>query len=89
MTNKSVKFETLKPFVFFFTLPCERIVFKTEALKDVLWDRKIYCLQACPCIIQPGNFTGWGSEGVKNNNKNDQVFAVTRVDLIMCHVMLG
>ena len=27
---------------------------------DVLYD----CLQACPCIFQPGNFTGWGSEGV-------------------------
>ena len=27
-------------------------------------DQKICCLQACPCIIQPGHFTGWGSEGV-------------------------
>ena len=36
------------------------------ALKvDVLKDRKIYCLQAHPCIFQPGNFTGWGSERVK------------------------
>ena len=25
----------------------------------------MYCLQACPCITQPGNCTGWGSEGVK------------------------
>ena len=25
---------------------------------------KIYCLQACPCIFQPGLFTGWGSEGL-------------------------
>ena len=29
-------------------------------------DRKLYCLQAGPCIFQPGNVTGWGSEGVKN-----------------------
>ena len=25
-------------------------------------------MQARPCIIQPGNFTGWGSEGVKHLN---------------------
>ena len=25
----------------------------------------MYCLLARPCIIQPGNFTCWGSEGVK------------------------
>ena len=24
----------------------------------------MYCLQARPCIIQPGNFRSWGSEGV-------------------------
>ena len=35
------------------------------ALKvDVSQDRKIYCLQARACIFQPGNFTGWSSEGV-------------------------
>ena len=27
-------------------------------------DRKTYCLQVHPCIFQPGNFTGWGSERV-------------------------
>ena len=32
---------------------------------DVLKDRKIYWTQASPCICQPGNVTGWGSEGVK------------------------
>ena len=25
----------------------------------------MYCLRARPCSFQPGNFTGWGSEGVK------------------------
>ena len=25
----------------------------------------MYCLQARPCIFQPGSFTGWSSEGVK------------------------
>ena len=39
---------------------------KRIALKvDVLEDRKIYCLQARPSGFQPGNFTVWGSEGVK------------------------
>ena len=40
---------------------------KCIALKaDVLQDRKIYCLQACACIFQPGNLTGWGREGVND-----------------------
>ena len=40
---------------------------KLIALKvAVLKDRKIYCLQARPCLFQPGNFTGCGSEGVNN-----------------------
>ena len=39
---------------------------KHAALKaNVLQDRKIYCLQAHLCIFQVGNFTGWGSKGVK------------------------
>ena len=38
---------------------------KSVALKaDVLKDRKIYSAQARPCIFQPGNFKGWGSEVV-------------------------
>ena len=32
---------------------------------DVLKDRKIHCLQARPCIFQPGHFRGSGSEGVR------------------------
>ena len=31
---------------------------------DVLQDRNKYCLQARPCIFQPGNVTGRVSEGV-------------------------
>ena len=30
----------------------------------LLEDWNIYCLQARPCIFQPGNFTDWGSERV-------------------------
>ena len=44
----------------------KRFLPKRIALKvDVLQDRKIYCLQARPCIFQSRNFTGWSSEGVK------------------------
>ena len=32
-------------------------------------DQKIYCLQVRPGIFQPGNFTGWGSEGVNIKTK--------------------
>ena len=31
----------------------------------MLQERKIHCLQAGPCIFQPGNCTGWGGDGVK------------------------
>ena len=42
---------------------------KRMALKvDVLQDREIYSLQARPCIFQPRNITGWGSEGVKRES---------------------
>ena len=34
---------------------------------DLLSDRKIYCSQACARILQPGNLTGWGSEGVSTS----------------------
>ena len=30
---------------------------------------EIHCLQARTCIFQAGNFTGWGSEGVKQDVK--------------------
>ena len=26
----------------------------------------MYCLHVLLCIFQPGNFTGWGSNGVNN-----------------------
>ena len=30
----------------------------------------MYCLQACSCTFEPGNCTGWGSEGVKPTNRS-------------------
>ena len=34
------------------------------ALKIDVIGRKMYCLEACPYDIQPGNVTGCGREGV-------------------------
>ena len=46
----------------------------------MLKDRKIHYLLAHPCIIQPGNFTGWGSEGVNidTNSKEGSIVVTTR-----------
>ena len=33
----------------------------------------MYCLQVRRCIFQPGNCTGWGSEGVKHSTPADFV----------------
>ena len=52
------------------------------ALKiDMLWDGKIYCLQARSCIIQPGYFTDWSSgalrvDEVGSSSINRTVFGV-------------
>ena len=35
----------------------------------------MYCLQAPLCIVQPGNFTDWGSEGV-NAHKHISIVAI-------------
>ena len=64
-TNKSAKFEILTPFSSFSQWHVKGFSSKCTSLKvAVSRDRKIYCLQARPCIIQPGNFTCWGNEGV-------------------------
>ena len=38
---------------------------KMQKLKVDVTGRKMYCLQALPCICQLGNLTGCGSEEVK------------------------
>ena len=66
-----MKVRNLKPvslffFFFFALLHVERFSSKHVALGvDVPHARKMYCLQMRPYIFQPGNVTGWGSEGVK------------------------
>ena len=45
---------------------------------DVPQDQKIYCLQARPCIFQPGHLTGWSREGVKGElSRSGTIGAVT------------
>ena len=45
----------------------------------MLYDRNTYCLQARPCIFQPGNFTCWDSEGVKGTSCSTPLFSVLSV----------
>ena len=68
MTSEDIKHQliiTLTFFVFFFALAREttpkRIALKGHVLKEL----EMYSFQVRPCISQPGNFTGWDSEGVK------------------------
>ena len=61
--------ESLSLFCFcflFFAFACERIFIRTQSIESrcVTGPENIR-LQARPCIIQHGNSTGWGSEGVK------------------------
>ena len=65
-THNREKFETLQHFCLLSSdwrekvFSSKRIVLKIDVVGP-----EIYCLEARPCIFQPGNFTGWGSEGVK------------------------
>ena len=65
-----MKVQILKPlslFVFFFTLACERIFIKTystESRCDIEPENRLFAGMAVH--FQPGNVTGWGSEGVNN-----------------------
>ena len=47
--------------------PCERSFIKMHSTKSrcVIGMENIVCTRTHPCIFEPGNFTGWGSEGVK------------------------
>ena len=53
-------------FVFFFTLALEKIFIKMHRAEWRCYrTRKQTVFDVHPCIFQPGNSTGWGSEGVK------------------------
>ena len=70
MTHKSAKFETfLSSFSHWHVkgFSSKRTALKTDVVgpeTDVVGP-ETRCLQELPCTIQPGNVTGWGSEGVK------------------------
>ena len=71
-THKSAKFKPLSLFLFLYffggAVVCKRISVKKRRIGNRCYSTGKYtvCLQARPCIIQPGNFTGCGSEGVKH-----------------------
>ena len=67
MADKRVEFEILKSFWFAFLHWHERISVIVHTIENrfVIGPEKIPVLQACVDTFQPGNFTGCGSERVK------------------------
>ena len=53
-------------FFFFFALACEKIFIQTHCIQSrcVIEPEHTPFLSGVRGICQPGNFTGWGSEGV-------------------------
>ena len=88
-----IKVQNLKPlslFVFFFALALERIFIKIHRTERRCYRTGKYTVFVVhPCIFQPGNFTGWGSEGVKDTSmwmrlqgcKRHHIFCMTCFDL--------
>ena len=65
-TNKSMKFETLKPFCFLFCNGMWKNFHQNaQHWKYIRYKTGNYIVfEAHPCIFQPGHFTSWGSEGL-------------------------
>ena len=84
-TNKSVKIEIPKSLlVLVFALACAGIFIKKHITEsELLKDRKRYSLQACACTFQPGNWTGWCSEGVKARDP------IKKVHIQLCTLFLN
>ena len=62
--------EILKPFCLPFRIGMKG--YKSEYRKQICYRaRKCTVLQACADTFHPGNFTGCGSEGVKDHSKNE------------------
>ena len=75
--------QNLKPLivsVLFFTLSRKRILIETRSIESRRYrsGRIIDCLQARPCIFQPGSFTGWGNEGVSSHENDLEVLLCSR-----------
>ena len=71
MTNKNAKCETVKPFVFFFALACERIFIKMHSTEGrcVIEPENILFLRRVLASFSLERFTGWGSQEVKEREK--------------------
>ena len=71
--NRPIKVRNLKPwslFVFVFALACERTFITTHNTESRCYRSENYTvLQARLCMFQPGNFTGWSSERVKEEEE--------------------
>ena len=62
----------LSLFVFFFALACERIFIKTHSIEKrfvIRLENNYTVFEALPRIFQPGTFTRWGGEEVKERGK--------------------
>ena len=65
LKKTAIKVWNWKSFILFCIIVCERVFIKMVSIeRRCVTNQKIYCLQAHVCTFQPGNFTGWGSEGV-------------------------
>ena len=71
--KRPIKERSLKRYCLRFAPARERIFIETCSIesKCVIGSEKEkqQCLQVRPCIFQPKNVTGWGSEGVKKKKK--------------------
>ena len=69
--KRPIKERNLKRYCLRFAPARERIFIETCSIESKCVTgsekEKQQCLQVRPCIFQPKNVTGWGSEGVKKN----------------------
>ena len=94
-TDEIAKFETFEPlclFFFFFSqqhfkgFSLIRVALKVDVMGPEKQNnnktKTKTCLQARPCILHPGNITGWGSDGVNNTFKKSQwPYAITEMPI--------
>ena len=68
-TNESAKFEIIKAFPPLFTWTRQKTSIKMPSIESgfVIGPSNILFTGVYGCTIQPENFTGWGSEGVKQD----------------------
>ena len=69
--NKSAKFETVKTFLSPSHETRQSISMKMHSIETrfVAWPSNVRSGGVYVCTFQPGNFTGWGSEGLTENDQ--------------------